>query len=357
MSFSSQVKEELQRAFPQKHCCMLSELSALTQTCASLRLTGRGRAKVVYETENAALAKRIFQLLKKRMEITPALEFNRHKRLGGRRLSVLSVSEADSRRLLIALRMIQESEAGMVYKGVPRAAMTRRCCRAAFLRASFLGAGAISSPEQGYRLEFLSSENKTDTLLKILEKSGVEGHVSRRRDKDLVFIKKGDDVAACLALMGAHASLLEMENVRIRREGRNQANRARNCDEANLKKQLSAGERQAQAIIGYSLAHSLAGLPRDLQEMGRLRMLHPEASLEELGQMLPSPIGKSGANHRMRRLMALIDQSSTQETTQDSEEQKYDQLYVGSASDHTADPASNRAPGPSGRRLRKPDPV
>ena len=120
-------------------------------------------------------------------------------------------------------------------------------------------------------------------------------------------MKRGDDVVSCLALMGAHQALLEMENVRIRKDGRNQANRARNCDEANLKKQLSAGARQAQAITAYSLAHSLGGLPRELQEIGRARMLHPEASLEELGQMLPTPIGKSGANHRLRRLMALVE--------------------------------------------------
>ena len=307
MSFSARVKEELLRIRPEKHCCMLSELSALTQTCASLRLSGGGRVRVVYEVENAPLAKRIFLLLKKRMEITPVLEFNRHKRLGGRRLAVLTVSEGDSRRLLIALRMIQESDAGMIYKGVPRAAMTRRCCRAAFLRAAFLGAGAMSEPEKGYHLEFTSSEARADTLLKILEKSGIEGHVVKRREADVVYLKKGDDVVSCLALMGAHAALLEMENIRIRRDGRNQANRARNCDEANLKKQLSAGERQAKAIVAYSLAHSLAALPRELQEIGRLRMLHPEASLEELGQLLPQPIGKSGVNHRMLRLMALIE--------------------------------------------------
>lgn len=308
MSFASQVKEEMQRTLPEKHCCQLSELSALTQACASLRLAGRGRVRVVYETENPALAKRIFQLLKKRMEITPQLEFNRHKRLGGRRLSVLTVPEGDSRRLLIALRMIQESEAGMVFRGVPRTAMTRRCCRAAFVRAAFLGSGSIASPDKGYRLEFTASSDAfRETLLRILEKSGIQGHVSQRRGSDVVYLKKGDDVVSCLALMGAHVSLMDMENTRIRREGRNQANRARNCDEANLKKQLSAGERQARAIVRYSLAHSLSALPRPLQELGRLRMLHPEASLEELGQMLPDPIGKSGVNHRMRRLMALME--------------------------------------------------
>ena len=306
MSFSGDVKEELLRVQPEKPCCMLSELSALTQCCASLRLAGRGKVRVVYETENPALAKRIFLLLKRRMEITPQLEFNRHKRLGGRRLSILTVPEADSRRLLIALRMIQESESALVYKGVPRAAMTRRCCRASFIRASFLGGGSVTSPEQEYRLEFVSSDTRSDTLIKILAKSNIEGKTAKRRDGEIVYVRKGDDVVACLALMGAHRALLEMENTRINRDARNRANRARNCDEANLKKQLSAGEAQAQAIVAYSLAHSLSGLPQDLQEIGRLRMLRPDASLEELGQMLQKPVGKSGANHRMRRLMELI---------------------------------------------------
>ena len=306
MSFSGEVKEELLAIQPEKPCCMLSELSALTQCCASLRLAGRGKIRVVYETENSALAKRIFLLLKRRMEITPQLQFNRHKRLGGRRLSILTVPEADSRRLLIALRMIQESESGPVYKGVPRAAMTRRCCRASFIRASFLGGGSVTSPDQEYRMEFITSDTRSDTLIKMLAKSNIEGKTAKRRDGEIVYIRKGDDVVACLALMGAHRALLNMENTRINRDARNRANRARNCDEANLKKQLSAGENQAQAIVAYSLAHSLSGLPADLQEIGRLRMLHPEASLEELGQMLQKPIGKSGANHRMRRLMEIV---------------------------------------------------
>jgi DNA-binding protein WhiA len=306
MSFSSQVKQELLRELPEKHCCQLAELSALTQTSASLQLRGGGRVRVVYETENPALAKRIFLLLKRRMEITPQLEFNRHKRLGGRRLSILTVPEAESRRLLIALRMIQESEAGMVYKGVPRAAMTRRCCRASFVRGAFLGAGSLIAPDREYHLEFVSSGARAETLMKMLEKSGIESRVTKRRDTDVVYVRRGDDVASCLALMGAHSAMMEMENIRISRDARNQANRARNCDEANLKKQLSSGAQQAQAIAAFAAAGGLEKLPEDLQEIGRLRTLHPEASLTELGQMLEAPVGKSGANHRMRRLMEMI---------------------------------------------------
>lgn len=311
MSFSSQVKKELLNVKPEKHCCMLSELSALTQTSASLRLSGGGRVRVVYETENPALAKRILLLLKRGMEITPQLEFNRHKRLGGRRLSILTVPEAESRRLLIALRMLQESESGAVYKGVPRTAMTRRCCRAAFVRASFLGAGSVTSPEQEYHLEFVSSGARTEILMKILEKSGIASALTKRRDADVVYVRRGDNVVSCLALMGAHSALLEMENIRIGRDARNRANRAMNCDQANLKKQLSTGEKQAETIRAYARAYGLNGLPADLQTIARARLMQPEASLEELGQSLSPPIGKSGANHRMRRLMALIQINQT----------------------------------------------
>lgn len=308
MSFSSQVKEELLKNRPEKSCCMLSELSALTQACASLRLSGGGRIRVVYEVESPKLAKRIFLLLKKRLEISPLLEFTRYKRLGGRRACLLTLTESDSRRLLVALRMIRESEGGDVFRGVPRAVETRRCCRAAFVRGAFLGAGSVTAPDNGYHLEFISGAGRAETLMSVLEKSGIRAGSTVRRGTEMVYLKKGDDVVSCLALMGAHSALMEMENIRIRRESRNQANRARNCDEANLKKQLSAGVRQAEAITAYSLRHSLGGLPKDLQEVGRLRMLHPEASLEELGQMLQKPIGKSGVNHRMRRLMEAIGQ-------------------------------------------------
>ena len=336
MSFSSQVKQELFRIHPEKPCCMLSELSALTQTCASLRLSGRGRVKVVYETENPALAKRIFLLLKRRMEIVPSLEFNRHKRLGGRRLSILTVPEAESRRLLITLRMLQESEGGPVFKGVPRTAMTRRCCRAAYVRAAFLGAGAVSSPDREYHLEFTSTGSRTETLLKILEKSGIQAAVTARREAQVVYLRRGDDVVSCLALMGAHSALMDMENIRIGRDARNQANRARNCDTANLGRQLSAGERQAKAIVQYSLAHSLGGLSKDLQEIGRLRMLHPEASLEELGQLLPTPLGKSGVNHRLRKLMAAIETNQS-----DIGVDTHDQTQPESVGHHPAEPGAD----------------
>ena len=165
----------------------------------------------------------------------------------------------------------------------------------------------MTDPDKGYHLEFVTSPSRAEILTDILEKSNLPSGTSDRRGEKVVYIKKGDDVVNCLALMGAHQALMEMENVRILRASRNQANRATNCDQANLNKQLSAGARQAAAITAYSLKHSLGGLPKDLQEIGRLRMLNPDVSLEELGKMLSEPVGKSGANHKMRKLMQIID--------------------------------------------------
>lgn len=310
MSFSSQVKQELLRVRPEKHCCMLSELSALTQTCASLRLGGGGGVRIVYEVENTALAKRIFLLLKKRLEMTPTLEFTRYKRLGGRSACLLTLQRQDSRRLLIALGMLRESAVGEFFRGAPRSTLTRRCCRGSFLRGAFLGAGTMIDPEMGYHLEFSVNDGRQDVLLGILEKSGLHAAVIKRRGKDVIYIKRGDDVADCLTMMGAHHAKMEMENIRIKRDSRNQANRASNCDQANLNKQLAAGQRQAAAITRYSLSHSLSGLPKELQEIARLRMLNPDLSLEQLGQLLSPPLGKSGVNHRLRKLMSAISESA-----------------------------------------------
>ncbi len=308
MSFSSDAKQELVRQKMEKHCCMLSELSGVTQSCASLRLLGGGRFTVVYQVENTALAKRILLLLKLRLEIRATLQFSKHPRLGGRRICTLMVGEADSKRLLMALHMLRQSDAGSdIFRSVPRAALSRRCCRQAFLRGAFLGGGAVTTPEKGYHREFtVAGEQRAEAILHILEKSGVHAQTTQRRGAVMVYVKRGDDVATLLAMMGAAKALMAMENERIRRDSRNQANRAMNCDQANMIKQITAAQQQAAQITRFSLQHGLGGLKPPLQELARIRMLNPDASLEQLGQLVSPQLSKSGVNHRMRRLMEII---------------------------------------------------
>lgn len=324
MSFSSTAKEELMRLPLGKSCCILSELSALTQTSGSLAFRGAGRIQVTYRVENAALARRIFLLLRTQLNIVAKLHFVQHARLGGRRSCVLTLGDKDSQKLLIALHMMEQAEDGSISlkRTAPRHPMTRQCCRRAFLRGAFLGAGSITSPEKSYHFEIVADdESLRKTLGRLLEKSGLPLHSFVRKGQNVVYLKSAQQIADILALMGASSSVLEMENIRITKQMRAGANRASNCDEHNSEKMLNAADKQIEAIKLISIQRGLFTLPPALQEMARLRLEYTSLSLTELGQMMEPPVGKSGVNHRMRRLMEIAKEIEDELTPNNTEEE------------------------------------
>ena len=319
MSFSSTTKEELIRLPLGKTCCMLSELSALTQTSGSLSLRGGGRVRVTYRVESAALARRIFMLLRQRLNVTPALHFVQSARLGGQRTCVLTVEDQDAQKLLLALHMMEQDDEGNISlrRTAPRHPMTRQCCRRAFMRASFLGAGTMTSPEKEYHFEWIAQEpTLRQTLRKLLDKSGLPVHEHVRKGVHVIYLKGAQQISDTLALMGASGSLLQMENIRIQKQMRGDANRASNCDEHNSEKMIGAALRQIEAIKLISIHRGLSSLPPALEKMARLRLEHTEMSLTELGQLLDPPVGKSGVNHRMRRLMDVAAEIERDEANQ-----------------------------------------
>ncbi|MBQ7305366.1 MAG: DNA-binding protein WhiA, partial [Clostridia bacterium] len=308
MSFSSTAKDELIRLPLGKSCCILSELSALTQTSGSLALRGLGRVQVTYRVENAALARRIFLLLRTQLNITARLHFVQHARLGGRRSCVLTLGDQDSQTLLIALHMMERDEEGNISlkRTAPRHPMTRQCCRRAFLRGAFLGCGSMTNPEKSYHFEWVAEDQSLrQTLAKLLDKSGLPVHEHVRKGQNVMYLKGAQQIADMLALMGASQAVLEMENIRITKQMRAGANRASNCDEHNSEKMLNAADEQIEAIKLISIQWGLFTLPPGLQEIARLRLEHTSLSLNELGQLMDPPVGKSGVNHRMRRLMDI----------------------------------------------------
>ena len=314
MSFASNAKEELLRQPLGKSCCMLTELSALTQTSGSLALKGGGRVRVTWRVESAALARRIFLLLRTCLLLTPTLHFVQHNRLGGQRTCVLALEDQDAQKLLLALHMMEQDDEGNISlrRTAPRHPMTRQCCRRAFLRAAFLGAGTMTSPEKGYHLEWVAEEpTLRQTLAKLLEKSGLPVHEHIRRGKNVLYLKGAQQIADVLALMGASGAMLQMENIRIQKQMRGDANRASNCDEHNAERMVSAAQQQVEAIKAISIGQGLYALPPALRQMARARLEHPDLSLAELGQLMDPPVGKSGVNHRMRRLMALAAEMET----------------------------------------------
>ena len=310
-SFSAGVKEELNRLPLGKACCMLSEISALTQTSGHLAFRGGGWISVSYRLDNAGTARRLFQLLKKRLNAAPKLHFIQTRQLGGRRSCVLTLGTEDTRALLNALHMTETDEDGQMHlkRTVSRHPMTRQCCRRAFLRGAFLGAGTLTNPEKSYHFEWKAEDDRlAETLEKLLEKCELPYQSYIRKGQQVIYLKGAQQISDILAVMGAGSSVLEMENIRINKQLRAAATRASNCDEHNSEKMLDAGQKQAEAIRKISLSTGLFTLPPALREVARLRVENPDLSLKELGEMMDPPVGKSGVNHRLRRLMEIAEQ-------------------------------------------------
>ena len=309
-SFSAGVKEELNRLPLGKACCMLSEISALTQTSGHLAFRGGGWISVSYRLDNAGTARRLFQLLKKQLNAAPKLHFVQTRQLGGRRSCVLTLGTEDTRALLNALHMTETDEDGQMHlkRTVPRHPMTRQCCRRAFLRGAFLGAGTLTNPEKSYHFEWKAEDDRlAETLEKLLEKCELPYQSYIRKGQQVIYLKGAQHIADMLALMGAGQSVLAMEAIRVGKQVKAAATRAANCDEHNGDKMMEAAQRQADAIRRISLKQGLFTLPPGLQEIARLRLDNPEMSLKELGELMDPPVGKSGVNHRMRRLMEILD--------------------------------------------------
>ena len=316
MTFSSTVKEELLRLPLGRTCCMLSELGALTQTSGQLSLQGGGKIHVIYRVENPALARRIFQLLKERLGLSPELQVVQGSRMGGRKQYTLVLSDADSKVLLQALQMMEPDGAGALAmrRRVARFPLSRQCCRKSFLRAAFLGGGTMSAPEKGYHLEWSAEElSVVQSIEKVLEKSGINGRIYQRKGRHVIYLKDGQQIADVLALMGASAGLLSMENIRISRQLRGNANRAANCDQHNGVKAVLASDHQVELIRRYQAAFGLDTLPRPIREMAKLRLQNRDLSLSELGQLMIPPLSKSGVAYRMAKLEQLLQQQTQQE--------------------------------------------
>lgn len=177
------------------------------------------------------------------------------------------------------------------------------CCRRAFIRGAFLAAGSISDPEKSYHFEITcATEEKARQLQGLIGTFHLDARIVMRKKYFVVYMKEGCQIVDILNVMEAPVALMALENVRILKEMRGQVNRQVNCETANIHKTVSAAVKQLRDIEYIRDTIGLAKLPERLEDMARLRLEKPEATLKELGEALEPPVGKSGVNHRLRRL-------------------------------------------------------
>lgn len=195
-----------------------------------------------------------------------------------------------------------------VKKQLPPYKEENECCRSAYIRGAFLGGGSVNSPDKNYHLEFASKNAaEAERLYAVLEKSGFTPKKTMRKGYTIVYFKDCDSIAEILGLMGEGIGGLKMFETQIEKQMRNDINRLVNCENANTDKLAKAASKHIYAITKLQKNGMWAKLSGGLREIGELRCQYPEDSLKELGERLNPPIGKSGVNHRLNRIMELAE--------------------------------------------------
>lgn len=302
MSFSSKTKNELARRTSDSKCCQMAELSALVRVSGTIQLRGLGKTDLLITTENAAIGRMIFVLFKRSMKIHTDLDVVKNNVL--RKNNSYQIRILDATEILKKLEIMVEQDGSFVINnGLPKTLIENECCKRAYIRGVFLGGGSLSDPEKSYHLELITHrEDYAEELKNLINTYDLHARVIGRKKNFIVYLKEGDQIVDLLNIIGAHSALMAFENVRIVKSMRNNINRLVNCETANLNKMVDAAVKQKQYIEIIDKYAGLDSLPDPLHEIAIIRLNNTDASLKELGQMLNPPIGKSGVNHRLRKI-------------------------------------------------------
>lgn len=307
MSFSGDVKEELSKLTSGGRHCRLAETAAILSLCGKIIFTENDRCFVKIQTENLPVARKYFTLLKKAFNIRAEVSVRKGRE--ARSYSVVVCKDHEARRLLRDTCLLNsDGDICECMSLIHNRLLKQNCCRRAFIRGAFLAAGSVSDPKKSYHFEIAcASGEKAEQIKELLACFRIDAKTVIRKKHYVVYVKEGSQIVELLGLMGAHVSLMQLENVRIVKEVRNSVNRKVNCETANLNKTVSAAVRQLEDIRCIEAMVGLHKLNGSLEEIARLRLEHPDASLMELGDMLSPKVGKSGVNHRLRRLSQIAE--------------------------------------------------
>ena len=310
MSFSATTKNELARIEPDRKCCMLAEIAGFIRMCGTIKLSGGGKINVMLLTENPAVARHFKKLVKDYFGTMPSLVIAKTAMLKKSHYYELIIgAEMNAEQILreTGILMVKEG-CNYISDGIYSDLIKTKCCRRAYLRGIFLGAGTISDPEKAYHLEIVcNSEVLSGDVKKLINSFGLHSKSVVRKNSHIVYLKEAEQIIDFLNILGAHGQLLDFENIRIVKEMRNKTNRISNCDSANLDKTINASVRQVENIILIDETRGLGSLPEKLYEAAQLRLENPEASLIELCEMMDPPIGKSGINHRFKKIEEIAE--------------------------------------------------
>ena len=309
MSFSSNVKSELSHHFGNARHCNIAELAAIINMCGHI-MVNQKKICIKVQTENVSVARKYFTLLKKTFNIDSDILVRRNRQLKKNRVYMLFVNQdCQARKILLATGLLElEGETPRIYQRIYPLVVNSVCCKRAYIRGAFLASGSLSDPEKTYHLEFVNQTmDYSQQLRDLINSFGMDSKIVKRKEHYIVYLKEGEQIVDLLNIMEAHVALMNLENVRIWKDMRNNVNRIVNCETANLNKTIAAAVKQIEDIQYIIDNHGFSKLPSPLKEMASARLEYPDASLKELGQLMSPPVGKSGVNHRLRKISEVAD--------------------------------------------------
>ena len=299
MSFSNDVKNELSRLETNEVCCDKAEVLGVLRMSGAIVIRGMNIG-IHFSTENAALARRVLQILKNNYQVQTEVVITRSRRL--KKNNRYQVRVLPAPQVSIAMNELQLLS---MESDLKNPLLNKQCCKRAFLRGAFLGGGSISRPSSDYHLEMVTgNEDFARSIIKVMHTFSMKAKLTDRKNDYIVYLKDGESITNFLRVIGAHNSMMELENVRVLKEMRNNVNRRVNCETANLGKVVKAAVRQVNCIKFIDEHMGLSELPQTLQDTARLRLEYPDASLNELVEY-SGGIGKSGINHRLKKLQEM----------------------------------------------------
>lgn len=280
-------------------CCTKAELSALIRMNGTVQLSSQ---KVILDisTENAAIARRIYTLLKKSHDVHVELLVRKKMRLKKNNIYIVRVP-GQVQEILKDLKIVSE---GFIFTDtIDKALIKSGCCKRSYLRGAFLAGGSVNNPEgASYHLEIFSMyEEHSQALCTLANHFHMNARCIERKKGFVFYLKEGEKIIEFLSVIGAHQALLKFEDVRIMRDMRNSVNRLVNCETANLNKTIGAAVRQIENIRLLDRELGLDKLPSKLREVAEIRLQHPDMNLKEVGEMVGG-VSKSGVNHRLRKI-------------------------------------------------------
>lgn len=307
MSFSSDTKSELVKI---KNAALSASISELMGAVAFGGRLKRDKNGFLLQTvtENPKVARRIYQLLKECTGISSKIKI--HKTVKNNVYYQVYTENEDVITVLMRLGFISKPSDINFFTSlrVNTDYLDKPMKKKAFLRGAFLSVGAVMTPEKKYHMEFaVSSYGLHNDLFVVMKSLGLNPKIVVRKNNLVIYFKSSNEIADILTMLGAYSVLMQFHNTKILKEIRNSVNRTVNCESANMQKTVDASVEQVRAIEKLVKCNMFDALPENLKEVARLRLEFREHSLKELGEMLDPPLGKSGVNHRLRKIQEIAD--------------------------------------------------